>query len=137
GMPRAVIVPAPAIPGVQLASTPATEPASAAPPALPQGQVYGTANQDSRVTLLARLESWVRVTDRNQRTVWTRVLREGESYLVPNEPGLMLTTGNAGGLQIFVDGKPVPPIGGVGAVTRNVPLDPETLLASAGGPTVQ
>ena len=45
-----------------------------------------------------------------------------------------MRTGNAGGLDITVDGKPVPPIGGMGAV-KNVLLDPQALLSgpAAGG----
>jgi cytoskeleton protein RodZ len=149
--------PAPVIPGVQLASVGAGQavaaptagviapaaPAAAAPVTpqgfTPQGEVYGAGNEGSRVTLLARLESWVRITDRTSRQVWTRVLREGESYLVPNDPNLILTTGNAGGLEIFVDGRPIPPIGGVGAVSRNVSLDPSVLAVNVGptAPAIQ
>jgi cytoskeleton protein RodZ len=103
-----------------------TVPEAAPQPAgfAPQGQVYGVDNKDARIVILARLESWVRVSDKNQKPVWTRVLREGEAYQVPNDPSLTLTTGNAGGLEIYVDGKPIAPIGGVGMVSRNVSLDP-------------
>jgi cytoskeleton protein RodZ len=37
-------------------------------------------------------------------------------------------TGNAGGLEIVVDGKPIPPVGAVGAVKRDISLDPERLI---------
>ena len=45
-----------------------------------------------------------------------------------------MRTGNAGGLEISVDGKPAPSIGPNGAV-RNVPLDPQVLISgtAAGG----
>ena len=61
--------------------------------------------------------------------VWTRVLRTGDRYLVPNEADLLLATGNAGGLQILVDGRPTPRLGPVGVVKREIPLDPDRLLA--------
>ena len=40
-----------------------------------------------------------------------------------------MRTGNAGGLEITVDGNPAPPIGRIGAVRRNVALDPQALIA--------
>jgi cytoskeleton protein RodZ len=57
-----------------------------------------------------------------------RVLKPGETYRVPDRPGLVLRTGNAGGLDITVDGRPVASVGPVGK-TRNVALDPERLVA--------
>lgn len=112
------------------AATPAPEP-EVQTGFVPRGQVYGADNENARIIILARLESWVRVSDANQKPIWTRVLREGEAYQVPNDPSLTLTTGNAGGLEIYVDGKPIPPIGGVGMVSRNVPLDPALMAARA------
>jgi cytoskeleton protein RodZ len=40
-----------------------------------------------------------------------------------------MRTGNAGGLEITVDGNPAPSIGRAGAVRRNVALDPQALMA--------
>ena len=59
----------------------------------------------------------------------TRLLKAGESYAVPDRPGLAMRTGNAGGLAIIVDGNPAPPIGPMGGVRRNVALDPQALMA--------
>jgi cytoskeleton protein RodZ len=42
---------------------------------------------------------------------------------------LFLRTGNAGALDIAVDGKNAPGIGAVGAMRRKVALDPDALLA--------
>jgi cytoskeleton protein RodZ len=42
---------------------------------------------------------------------------------------LSLRTGNAGALEIAVDGRTVPSIGGVGAMRRDVALDPTELAA--------
>jgi cytoskeleton protein RodZ len=49
----------------------------------------------------------------------------GESYTVPPREGLLFTTGNAGGLDIMVDGQPVPALGGAQAVRRDLLLEPE------------
>ena len=56
-------------------------------------------------------------------------LRAGETYQVPNQPSLSLLTGNAGGLEILVDGEPVPAIGDVGTVRRDVTLEADRLKA--------
>ncbi len=80
-----------------------------------------------KIVLRAKLESWVQVTNAKGEAVFSRVLRSGETYVVPNEPGLMLTTGNAGGVEIVLDGKKLKSLGSVGLVRRDVPLDPKKL----------
>jgi cytoskeletal protein RodZ len=106
---------------------------SVPPDALNQSrsQTFGATNAGSRVLLYARLESWIQVTDAENVPLWTRVLRAGDSYLLPDQPGLTLATGNAGGLDIFVDGKKVPTLGPVGVERRGVTLDPEQLKTGA------
>jgi len=95
-------------------------------------QVYGSDNADARVVLRANQDAWVQVRDREGTLLLTRVLRVGDSYRVPNQEDLTLLTGNAGGLEILVDGTPLAPLGPVGAVRRNIPLDPDQLVAGAG-----
>ena len=58
-----------------------------------------------------------------------QLMRPGDSYEVPSGIDLMLETGNAGGLQITVGGKKLPPLGPTGQVRRNIPLDAELLLS--------
>ena len=55
----------------------------------------------------------------------TRVLRPGDVYRVPDKAGLKMQTGNAGGLQVSVDGGQGTAMGTPGQVLRGVPLDPE------------
>ena len=97
---------APAATTTQQVATAAAPPAPPPAPAvaedsLPKGQDYGVTNGQSRVILVARQEAWVQVSSATQE-VWTRVLRSGDRYLVPNDPTLTLSTGNAGGLDIMV-----------------------------------
>lgn len=101
---------------------------------LPVGREYGTTNADARIVLVAVQESWVQVKTATGEEVWTKVLRTGDRYLVPNEAGLLLATGNAGGLQILVDGRPTPRLGPVGVVKREISLDPDRLLAGGAVP---
>ena len=90
--------------------------------------VFGRSNLDSRVVITARADSWVQVQGPDNELLLTRILRSGESYRVPDRPGLMMVTGNAGGLEIRVDDKLAPAIGPVGVVRRNIALDPDRLM---------
>ena len=94
-----------------------------------QTRVYGEGNWEARVVIKAITESWVQVLSRDGDLLLTRVLRPGDQYLVPNRNDLFLMTGNAGGIEITVDGKSVPAIGRPGVVRDNVALVPERLIA--------
>ncbi len=94
-------------------------------------QVYGLENGGSRIVLRAIQDSWVQVRNSQDDLLLTRVLRAGDSYRVPNQTGLTLLTGNAGGLELEVDGSPLGPVGPVGSVRRNVSLDPARLLSGS------
>lgn len=91
---------------------------------------YGAENVDARVTIKARIDSWVEIRDPTGDKLLTRVLRAGDSYRVPDKPGLLMETGNAGGLEISVDGQVIPDIGPRGAVRRNIALDADSLRAT-------
>jgi cytoskeleton protein RodZ len=82
----------------------------------------------SRIILQADIESWVQVKAADGSTIMSRVLRAGENYSVPDQPGITLITGNAGGLAVYVDGRRIAPLGPLGVVRRDVPLDPDKLL---------
>jgi cytoskeleton protein RodZ len=95
-------------------------------PAPPPAQVV-MASPGARVKLVARMDSWVQINDKTGKTYYSAVLRAGQAIEVPNQPGLLLTAGNAGGLDILVDGSPMPSLGAVGLVKRDLPLDPAGL----------
>jgi len=88
---------------------------------------FGSENADSRVVIKARIDNWVQIKDRDGEKLLTRVLRAGDSYRVPNRVGLLMETGNAGGLEITVDSKMIPDIGPKGAVRRGIILDADSL----------
>lgn len=84
----------------------------------------------NRIEVRASQPSWIQVRDEVANTMLvTRLLRPGDVYKVPNRKGLTLLTGNAGALEILVDGKDAPKIGELGAIRRQVALDPEKLLS--------
>jgi cytoskeleton protein RodZ len=80
-----------------------------------------------RVVLVARGTSWIQVRSADRAYVRTRTLQPGDRFAVPERPDLTLSTGNAGGLEVLVDGESVGPVGASGAVVRNLPLVPEAL----------
>ena len=87
---------------------------------------------DIRIVLRAKGENWVEIREQNtDRLVMARLFQPGDTFDVPNTPGLKLLTGNAGGLEILVDGEPVPPLGSEGMVRRNIPLDADQLRSGA------
>ena len=92
-------------------------------------RAYGEDDGQVRIIVTATMVSWVQVTSADGELLLTRVLRPGDRYFVPDHEGLFLTTGNAGGLEIAVDGKVAPTLGQPGTVRRNVALAPGLLLA--------
>jgi len=83
------------------------------------------------VVIRATADSWIQIRDARQLVLLARVLKAGESYRAPDQPGLSMRTGNAGGLEIKVGGIPAPSIGRMGMVRRNVALDGQALLAGS------
>ena len=92
-------------------------------------KVYGRTNLDARVVITAIDDSWVQIQGPDNELLLTRILHAGDSYRVPDRPGLVMVTGNAGGLEIKVDDAVAPALGPLGVVMRNIALDPDRLLS--------
>ena len=100
-------------------------PASAPPAGTPDA----AAKAGGQIDIRAIADCWIQVrSSEDQSVIFSRVLKAGETYHVPRA-GLILRTGNAGALALVVDGKPAPALGGLGALRRDVVLDPQALLA--------
>ena len=145
GSPPPAAATTPGIPATPPAPVPATTSADASVPHIPSTsadtaagsgleaesatpQTYGAADGSTRIVLRATTDSWIQVRDSDHSVLFTGVLKPGESYRVPDRAGLSMRAGNAGGLDVMVDGKPAPSLGPIGAV-RNVALDPQLLTA--------
>lgn len=96
-----------------------------------EGRTFGARNAAARIILNAQENTWVQVRDGDENVILTQMLRAGDRYLVPDRAGLRLMTGNAGGLEISVDGGSVPAIGERGESRRDVRLDPDLLKTGA------
>ncbi len=119
-LPPALATPAPAI------AAPAPVPAAIAPPA----PVAVPAAAATRFGLRAKSGGFVLVKERLGKTLLRRVMEPGETWPVPAAPDLLLTTTNAGDLELLVDGKVAQPMGAAGTVLNDLPLRPA--LAKAG-----
>ena len=132
-----VRAPAPMIPAPPPAAAAATRSSDAPPAGVPSaadsegeiGRLFGAIPAESRVQIRALSDSWVQVRDSDGSLLLTRVLRTGDIYRVPDRSGVTMRTGNAGGLEVSVDGKLVAPVGPLGSVRRNVALDADRLVA--------
>lgn len=76
-----------------------------------------------QVTLKASEPSWLEVRDETNRILFMRVMKRGEEYVVPDKPGVTFSTGNAGGMTIYVGKKELPALGGRGEVKRSIRID--------------
>lgn len=110
------------------APTPSTS-ANVTVAATPPAASPSAESNAGRILLRAREENWVQVRDGANAPLMTRVLKPGDTLKVPDRTGLTLMTGNAGGLDILVDGEAVPSLGASGQVRRNVALDADKLKA--------
>ncbi len=99
------------------------------PPNLAAPAPLSSALTPPQIVLSATADAWMQVRDMSGHVLLSRILHRGESWPVPAEPKLVLTTGNAGGTEILLDGAAIPSLGGSGAVRRNIPLDADLLTA--------
>ena len=92
---------------------------------------FGTENRKkSNVILQATQESWVKVEDARGNTEFSRVLVTGDVYYVPVDGKYKATFGNAGGVDIWVNGKLAPRVGDAGARKTGILLSPESLMGN-------
>lgn len=80
-----------------------------------------------RIVLHAMQDVWVQVTDVHKGVIYKKVLKPGEQYVVPDQPGLSLVTASAGGLDVYVDGQKAPSLGRPGEIVHGIALDPAGL----------
>lgn len=112
-------LPVPAATATQTSSTAAT---NTTPP-----ETQAPAKRNNRIVLEIIDASWVEIRNASGAAILRQVLKPGDMYLVPDEPGLVMATGNAGGIKVTVDGKTIAPLGETGQIKRKIPLNPATL----------
>lgn len=85
------------------------------------------------LTVLARRSSWVEAKV-DGTTVLNRVLKDGESQRLEARQEVLLSVGNAGGIAVMLNDRPLGPIGRDGEVKKGFPINAQTLpgLLAAG-----
>lgn len=92
---------------------------------------FGTENAETAsVILQASQESWVKVEDARGNTVFSRVLVPGDVYYVPEGNGYKAVFGNAGGVDVWVNGTLAPKQGADHVRVADISMNPEKLLPS-------
>jgi len=95
---------------------------------LPTRLEYGLANRDySNITLQASGTTWIQVKNANGTVVFEHSMTEGDVYYALS--GTTATIGNAGALDIWVNGREIPKIGQSGQRLLDFKLDANTLTA--------
>ena len=79
------------------------------------------------ITVRATGISWVEIIRNDGEEVMTKLMREGEIYVVDSRDKLYLSTGNAGGLELLFHDGSVRSIGASGEILRDLPLDADRL----------
>jgi cytoskeleton protein RodZ len=129
----------PMAPPPAAASAPAAAPPGPAAVPAPVAAAEGAANAAAKATapgvpgamvIQATADAWIEIKTATGRVVYQTVLHPGDSYTVPNQPQLTLTTGNAAATEVVLAGDTIGPL--KGHVLRNIPLDADSLKAASG-----
>jgi cytoskeleton protein RodZ len=78
---------------------------------------------EKRITIKASEPAWVEVRDEGGRVIFMKVMKTGEEYVVPDNPGVTISTGNSGGINIFVGDTQLPSLGARGVVKRAITVE--------------
>ena len=92
-------------------------------------EMSATANErdpSTEMVLKATGNSWVEIEDLDGNVLMTRLMRPGETYVVPNISGLTFNTGNAGALSLSQGDMIIPKLGEIGEIINAKPLNIKT-----------
>ncbi len=126
----------PAVPPVAAAAAPPAAPtvvAEATPPPVQaaDGAAAGAA-ASAPMVIQATADAWIEIKNAAGKVVYQTILHPGDSYKVPDQPQLTLTTGNAAGTEVVLAGNTIGPL--KGHVLHNIPLDADSLKAASSQP---
>jgi cytoskeleton protein RodZ len=82
---------------------------------------------ESRLMLKAKAAVWVRIEDQAGNVIMTQMLRQGDTFKVPNRPGLVVIARDGGALAYLIDGKEKGILGPPGEILVGKPLDLKSL----------
>jgi cytoskeleton protein RodZ len=94
---------------------------------LPPGRVYGQANRNARVVLRVKQPTRLLVQGPDGKAFISRTLNPGDSYMVPDQVGLTLTTADGGAIEVDLDGVSMGTAGRKGQIAETLSLDPQAI----------
>ncbi|MFQ6760528.1 MAG: helix-turn-helix domain-containing protein [Alphaproteobacteria bacterium] len=96
---------------------------------IPVRERFGKENMaKSHVIIQAVEDSYVGVEDSRGKVIFGRSLVAGDVFYVPNGTGYKAKFGNAGGVDIWVDGELAPKVGANKTSKKDVSLNPDSLM---------
>jgi cytoskeleton protein RodZ len=90
-------------------------------PSIQEPMIEPTRPAGVRLVLEFDADSWTEVRA-DGAAVFSGLIRRGSRREFEAREGFRLTLGNAGGVRVTVDGRPLEPLGGSGQVVRDLPL---------------
>jgi cytoskeleton protein RodZ len=91
-----------------------------------------TSGTAAAMVIQATADAWIEIKNAAGKVVYQTILHPGDSYKVPDQPQLTLTTGNAAGTEVVLAGNTIGPL--KGHVLHNIPLDADSLKAASSQP---
>jgi len=82
-------------------------------------------DQSSEMVIKAIGNSWVEIEDIDGNSLMARIMRPGETFVVPNMSGLTFNTGNAGALSLSYGDITISSLGEEGETIKARPLNIE------------
>ena len=98
---------------------------------LPVGQVYGTRNLNSRLSLRIHEATRVRVVGADDTLFINRTLSRGDVYQTPNVEGMTLSTANSEAVELVLDGNSLGFLDTSGGAADAVSLNPRDIVERA------
>lgn len=92
-----------------------------------EGRNFVTEEGESRLMLKAKTAVWVRIEDQAGNVIMTQMLRQGDTFKVPNRPGLVVIARDGGALAYMIDGKEKGILGPPGEILVGKSLDLKSL----------
>jgi cytoskeletal protein RodZ len=87
----------------------------------------GTVQKHEQIIINIVESAWIEIRDASGKSLISSILNPGDIFEVPEQNGLVMDTGNIGGLKIIIGEETLPPLGESGDIVSKVSLDPDNL----------
>ena len=91
---------------------------------------FGPPSPPAGIMMHVTADSWIEIKNQQGAKLVSRILKVGEEYFIPNQPGLLLSVGNASGIDLQIGDVPLSKLGQKGQVIRDINLDIGYLLST-------